>query len=280
MLLSWSTVVRETGISRGVLIIKVVIIRVVIKGVLVTEIEGEVNNSDCNYKGVIIRKFLTVNDLNEKVSEKFEDIYRQKEKTLKRFFDSDFYYIKLENPALSSEMNQLIYDHYNPLIGHPKPVLSTKLKLSGKLPGIHPIKDLIPILKQSFNFFSTLKEKCKIKAAWKFSSGFFENKDEKKMQFKSTRTLDTEDYIQEYSSTCKFSSKDSIRLPGFESEIKIQFLIVSFSDNDLVQFKISDKDLNITKIVEMTEKSSNTERVIALTDSEHTIGRFLKSIAL
>ncbi|TBT99087.1 hypothetical protein CWI39_2151p0010 [Hamiltosporidium magnivora] len=225
------------------------------------------------------RKFLTVNDLNEKVSEKFEDIYRQKEKTLKRFFDSDFYYIKLENPALSSEMNQLIYDPYNPLIGHPKPVLSTKLKLSGKLPGIHPIKDLIPILKQSFNFFSTLKEKCKIKAARKFSSGFFENKDEKKMQFKSTHT---KDYIQEYSSTCKFSSKDSIRLPGFESEIKIQLkysLIVSFSDNDLVQFKISDKDLNITKIVEMTEKSSNTERVIALTDSEHTIGRFLTSIA-
>ncbi|TBT99902.1 hypothetical protein CWI36_1808p0010 [Hamiltosporidium magnivora] len=100
--------------------------------------------------------------------------------------------------------------------------------------------------------------------------------------FKEKGTLDTEDYIQEYSSTCKFSSKDSIRLPGFESEIKIQLkysLIVSFSDNDLVQFKISDKDLNITKIVEMTKKSSNTERVIALTDSEHTIGRFLKSIA-
>ncbi|TBU05480.1 hypothetical protein CWI37_0009p0050 [Hamiltosporidium tvaerminnensis] len=117
------------------------------------------------------------------------------------------------------------------------------------------------------------------------------NKDEKKCNlkvlvidkihelFNEKGTLNTEVlYIQEYSSTCKFSSKGSIRLPGFKREIKIQLgrtlpyscklflrkcdnetrnysLIFSLSDNDLVEFEIiSDKNLSITKIVEMTEK--------------------------
>ncbi|KAK1347131.1 hypothetical protein LUQ84_003320 [Hamiltosporidium tvaerminnensis] len=389
----------------------------------------------------------TVDDLNEKLTESLKEIYEWKEKTMRRFSNSDFYDIKLEKPILSPEMNHLVCNYINSsasrnfnifleyicckqrarsipdniyfftlnklenndfmfgikyknkenktgtikekhiflknkairillgflfnlslvfrkyypdsirttgfyykysyanyrfmifdsefcfknivdlpnkslmghaslLLGRFKPVLSTKIKLSGKLPGFQPINDLDANLKKSFNLFSTLKANYKIKAAWRFENGFVEGEYERQCNLKTFVTekiqelfnekniLNTELLsIQEYSSKCKFSTDGLIGSPGYRREIKIhlswqrlpysvQFflkesnentrkygLICSFTSNDAVEFEIlSDKDLIITKIVKITKERFVFRDLLASYEYEETIGKYMKEI--
>ncbi|TBU20292.1 hypothetical protein CWI38_0095p0020 [Hamiltosporidium tvaerminnensis] len=328
----------------------------------------------------------TVNDLNEKLMQMTEKIYRCKEKTLRSFSDSDFYDIELETPTLSSEMNQLICDYitssvtkkfnifleyvcnkyratyvpnntyfftlsklksnsflfgikyknnedvslpgkkipkvwgkkslkyllnclfsvslifrklYPDLIGstglsykysfdsyrfmifdsefcfeniialpnkrlispayfirREKNVFSTKLKVSGKLPVSHPMNDVDLIFKKSFNMFSTLKGKYRIKAAWRFGNNSLESEHEKKFNlttfytrkiqllFNNYHILNSEFLsIKEYISSFKFTSSDSSdssALPVFEREFQVHFNWQKFSYS--VQFVLNECD--------------------------------------